>query len=534
MQFVLEAAQPLLLGLGHPRRGDAGGAGDDLGDQFGGHLGHLGVGGRPGVETGLHLGDLVAQSRGLLVAFLGDGTVLVGFEPGQLLAQRRLVDARAAQPQPGTGLVDQVDRLVRQVPVRQVPHRQVDGGVERVVGVSHAVVFGVPVPEAAQDRDRVVVAGFADGDGLEAPLERRILLDVLAVLVERGGADDVQFPAGELGLEDVSGIHRALVAAARADDGVDFVDEDDQLVRVRGDLVEHLGQPLLEVAAVPRTGDHAGQVELHDPLAAQAVRDVAVDDALGEALDDRGLADPGLADQHRVVLGAAGEDLDGLLDFVGTADDGVDAAAAGPLGQVDTELVQGGGGGLLLRRLGRRTGLQRGLERLRGDPGRDEQAPDPVLLVGGESHEQMLRFDVGRAEGTGELVRLEQHRLDRAGEGGCGDRAAALFLRESLLHRSQDLGGIGSGAGHDRPDRVLLRHHVQDVERVEVRVTAFGGESGRGGHEFLGATAQVAGDVDTPRATRPEECRHSEAFLSDLSLSHSTNVAGRLSIPLGA
>ncbi len=167
-------------------------------------------------------------------------------------------------------------------------------------------------------------------------------------------------------------------------------------------------------------------------------------------------------------------------------------------------------------------------------PAETSRPPDPVLLVGGESHEQMLRFDVGRAEGTGELVRLEKHRLDRAGEGGCGDRAAALFLRESLLHRSQDLGGIGSGAGHDRPDRVLLRHHVQDVERVEVRVTAFGGESGRGGHEFLGATAQVAGDVDTPRATRPEECRHSEAFLSDLSLSHSTNVAGRLSIPLGA
>jgi hypothetical protein len=33
------------------------------------------------------------------------------------------------------------------------------------------------------------------------------------------------------------------------------------------------------------------------------------DDLLGQALDDRGLADAGLADEHRVVLGAAAEDL---------------------------------------------------------------------------------------------------------------------------------------------------------------------------------------------------------------------------------
>ena len=39
-------------------------------------------------------------------------------------------------------------------------------------------------------------------------------------------------------------------------------------------------------------------------LVAQALRHVAGDDALGQALDDRGLADAGLADQHRVVLGA--------------------------------------------------------------------------------------------------------------------------------------------------------------------------------------------------------------------------------------
>ena len=39
--------------------------------------------------------------------------------------------------------------------------------------------------------------GLADVDRLEAALERGVLLDVLAVLVERGGADAAQLAAGE-------------------------------------------------------------------------------------------------------------------------------------------------------------------------------------------------------------------------------------------------------------------------------------------------------------------------------------------------
>ena len=53
------------------------------------------------------------------------------------------------------------------------------------------------------------------------------------------------------------------------------------------------------------------------------------DDPLGEALDDRGLADAGLADQDGVVLGAAGEDLDDAADLVVAADDRVELARLG-------------------------------------------------------------------------------------------------------------------------------------------------------------------------------------------------------------
>ena len=108
----------------------------------------------------------------------------------------------------------------------------------------------------------------------------------------------------------------------------------------RGDLGEHRLQPLLELAAIFRAGDQRAHVERHQLLVLQAFRHVAVDDAEREALGDGGLADAGLADQHRVVLGAAGEHLDGAADFLVAADDRIELAVARRLGQVARVFLQ--------------------------------------------------------------------------------------------------------------------------------------------------------------------------------------------------
>src|SRR3546814_7104683 len=77
-----------------------------------------------------------------------------------------------------------------------------------------------------------------------------------------------------------------------------LVDEDDDLAARVGDLLQHRLQALLELAAELGAGHHGAEIERHEPLALQVVRHVAVDDALGKALDDGGLADAGLTDQH--------------------------------------------------------------------------------------------------------------------------------------------------------------------------------------------------------------------------------------------
>ena len=175
--------------------------------------------------------------------------------------------------------------------------------------------------------------GSLDQHRLEPALERRILLDVLAVLVERGRADRVQLAAREHRLEHVRRVDRAL-GRARADDGVQLVDEQDDLALRVGDLLEDRLQALFELAAILRARDERAHVERDDALVLQPFGHVAADDAAGQALDDRRLADAGLADQHRIVLRAARQHLDDAPDLLVAADHRIELALAGELGQV--------------------------------------------------------------------------------------------------------------------------------------------------------------------------------------------------------
>ena len=148
----------------------------------------------------------------------------------------------------------------------------------------------VALAQAAQDADRVLDGRLADDHRLEAALERGVLLDVLAVFVECRRADRMQLAARQHRLQHVGRVDRAF-GRAGADDGVQLVDEEDDLALRVDDLLQHRLQPLLELAAILRAGDERAHVEGDDLLVLQAFRHVAAHDALGEALDDGGLAD---------------------------------------------------------------------------------------------------------------------------------------------------------------------------------------------------------------------------------------------------
>ena len=107
--------------------------------------------------------------------------------------------------------------------------------------------------------------------------------------------------------------------------------------------------PALKLAPELGPGHQAGEVQKIDLLPQELGGHLFIGDPLGDALGDGGLSHPGLPDETGVVFGAPVEDLHDPVDLLLPADDGVQLALPGPLGEVFTEVVQELIGGLLLR-----------------------------------------------------------------------------------------------------------------------------------------------------------------------------------------
>ena len=205
--------------------------------------------------------------------------------------------------------------------------------------------------------------------------------------------------------------------------------------------------------------------------------------AWDEALDDGGLADAGLADQHRVVLGPAGQHLHDPLDLLLAPDHRVELALAGQLGEVAPELVE--------HQRALRLGLARGaaalallaagvagqqLDDLLADTGEvgaqlDQHLGGHTLALADQPEQDVLGADVVVAE----LQRLTQRQLqDLLGSGGEGDvpGGRALALADDLL----DLGPDGLQRDAERLQRLggdpfaLVDQPEQDVLGADVVV----------------------------------------------------------------
>ena len=307
--------------------------------------GVAGHGGLPGFAEAV---DAVAHLR-LRLAQLCRGLVLLGVDRGILLLghpvqlplgfpqwRRR---RRVTQADPARGLVDEVDCLVGQVAIGDVPDRQIGGRAERSIGDGHLVMLLVPFTDPHEDLDRLLLRRLVDHDRLEATLEGSVALDVLAVLVECRRADALQLTAGQRRLEDVRRVDGTLRSSG-TDEGMELVDEEHRIVGV-AKLLDDLLETFLELAAVLGPGDERSDVEREDPLVQQDVRHVPRHDPVGEALGDRGLPDAGFADQGGIVLGLPAEDLDDALDLLLATDHGVKLSGTSGIGEVDPEGVDG-------------------------------------------------------------------------------------------------------------------------------------------------------------------------------------------------
>ena len=108
------------------------------------------------------------------------------------------------------------------------------------------------------------INGFRDSwlineNRLEAPLQGRIAFNVLAILIQGGSSDTLQFPPRQGWLQDVGCVNRAA-SRTSSNKHVEFVNEEDTL-RVF-DLFDDLFQPFLKLATV-HGASHQGAYVQH-------------------------------------------------------------------------------------------------------------------------------------------------------------------------------------------------------------------------------------------------------------------------------
>ena len=353
--FGLQQATALALGKRGHRH--ARGHGHDIGD-----LGDI-DGERAGVELGrpgsLGLGELNLGSL-LLLGDLG-GLVHVVALGGLLRGGLELLDAMLGlshrlgctirgDASAGTGLVNEVDGLIGQEAILDVAVGKVRGGLDSTLRVAHVVVLLVARLERGQDLDRVLDARLLDIDSLEATLKSRVLGEVLAEFLGRGGADNLEGTTREHGLEHGARIDGAL-GRTGTDDGVHLVDKQDNVVGFGG-LLDHVLEALLKLTAILGARDKTRQVERPNILVHEVLGHVAGCNLLSQALDDSRFAHAGVAQDKRIVLGAARKDFHHALDFLFATNHGVELTVAGLLRKV---------GGELLKRIGATPLLLRGI-----------------------------------------------------------------------------------------------------------------------------------------------------------------------------
>ena len=240
------------------------------------------------------------------------------------------------QLDPRRGRVEHIDRLVGQLSSGDIPGREVDRGADRVVADVDTVRRLVDSLNATHDGDRVLRRGLVELDQLEAAGEGGILLEVLLVFRPGRRGDGAELPARQRRLQEVGGV-AAPGCTAGTDEGVRFVDEEDDRFRRRLDLVDHAAQPVLELSLDAGAGLEESEIEAQQLDMLHEFRYVALDDLECQPFDHGRLAHPRLADGDRVVLAPPSQDVDHQPDLAIAREDRIDPAGPRLLGDVDAE-----------------------------------------------------------------------------------------------------------------------------------------------------------------------------------------------------
>ena len=115
--------------------------------------------------------------------------------------------------------------------------------------------------QATQDSNGIFHTRLTYHDRLETTFQSSILFDVLAVFIQRGGTDSMQFATSQGRLEHVACIHGAIARRTSTYDGVQLIDEQDDLTIGLLHFAQYCLQTVFEFTTVFSTCQHCWQIQ---------------------------------------------------------------------------------------------------------------------------------------------------------------------------------------------------------------------------------------------------------------------------------
>ena len=223
----------------------------------------------------------------------------------------------------GGGFVHQVDGLVGQEAVGDVAVAEFYGGNDGFVLDAHLVVVLVTFLQAAEDGDGRGHVRLINHHGLESTLQGFVFLKVLLVFIQGGSTNGTQFSTSQRWLEDVGCVHGSACLPS-THQGVNFVDEEDDLPLTLHHNFHHAFKPFLKLALIFGTSNEGAHVERVKLLVLQVFRHIATDDTPCQSLHNGGLARSWFADKDWVVFCTATKNLQDSTNLLVTSDDGIE------------------------------------------------------------------------------------------------------------------------------------------------------------------------------------------------------------------
>ncbi|OPY04407.1 MAG: hypothetical protein A4E66_02593 [Syntrophus sp. PtaB.Bin001] len=186
----------------------------------------------------------------------------------------------------------------------------------------------IPLLKPPKDGNSIFNVRFPDHDGLETPLQGRVFLDVLSVLIQSCGANTAQLAARQGRFEHVGCIHGPFRSSG-ADHRMYFIDKQNNFTLGAGYFLQYCLESILKFSAIFSACHEGADIQTDYPLVFQAFRNVAIYDSLCKSFDDRSFSDAWFTDQHRVILCPSGKDLHDSPYFVISAYDRIESALKG-------------------------------------------------------------------------------------------------------------------------------------------------------------------------------------------------------------